>query len=120
MLDALYRAFVQAQLSTCSAQTETHQGQAVAECGERLAENGILLPLELGEQCRDCLRVRLIDPAAGDQLIDQVLNVLPTECRKRPRRNIEQLEVVGYLQPHVAGEGIADSVNLDIEHYLGS
>ena len=76
VLQRLHRALVQRQLCACRPQAQPHQGQAAAKRGQGLAEDRILLPLELGQKSRKRLRVGLIDATAGDQLIDQVLNVL--------------------------------------------
>ncbi len=38
--------------------------------------------------------------------------------RQRARRNVEQLEVVGNLQSHVAGQAVRDLVHVHVEHDL--
>ena len=62
---------------------------ATAKSRKRLAENRILLALQLCKQSGDTLRIRLVDSTARNQLIYQVLNILPAQGRESSRWNIE-------------------------------
>src|SRR5438445_9542841 len=98
MVQRLDPSFVQRELRAELVQTYSGESFAAAKGRERLTEDGVLLALELCQKRRDRRIVRLIDAAARNQLVNQILDVLPSHGRKRTGRNVEQVELVGNVQ----------------------
>src|SRR5213079_2957783 len=101
-------------------QADASEGFASTESCKGLAENRVLalLSLQLRQQRGDRGIVGLVNAAACNQLIDEILNVLPAECRQRACRNVEQVEVVGNVHAQVSHERVADLINVHIDHDL--
>src|SRR5256885_5145776 len=94
-------------------------GIAAAEAGESsLAQDGILLRLQLCEQSGNRLRSRLVDGAAGDKLIDQVLRSRVGGQGSQDRRHMEDLNTGRELHAEVAHHGLINLERLKIEHHL--
>ena len=96
-------------------EAESGKCEAAAEGGQGLAENGILLALQLRQQAGKSGSTRLVDSAGRNQLVDERLDALSAERGQRGHRNVVQIESVGNMQADVAGEVVADLVDLDIE-----
>src|SRR6266849_4362302 len=99
-------------------ETKSHQREPAAEGCERLAEDRILLALQLCEKGGDGLIAGLVDAAGGNQLVDDVLDVLSSERRKRGRRNIEKIEIIRDVQPDIPHVGVAYLEDFQIEDHF--
>src|SRR5229473_1752943 len=84
----------------------------VVERWKRRLES-ILLALKLGQQSRKRRSVCLVNASAGDQLVDQVLYILPAQRSQRRGGNVEQTELVRYVYPDVAHKCAADFIGVD-------
>ena len=63
--------------------------RSAAERRQRLAEDGILLPGQLREQAGERGAAGLVDSTGGNQLINQILNILSAQPRQRHGGNVE-------------------------------
>src|ERR1700687_4896586 len=99
-------------------EAKSHQREPAAEGRERLAEDGILLALQLCEKGGDGLIAGLVDTARGNELVDNVLDVLSAESRKCGRRNVKKLELVLDVQPDIPTVGVAYLEDFQIEHHF--
>src|SRR5208337_1693345 len=120
VFESFHRALIQRCLRAERPHTEPEQGQAVAERCQGLAEDVVLLSGQLREQSGDALRGRLIDSAAGDQLIDQALDALSAQGGQSRGGNVVQGELVGDLHAEAASELVVNLEDLNIEHDLGT
>ena len=64
------------------------------------------LSAQLRQKSGERRTARLVDAARGDQLVDELLNILSSEPRQRQRRcrNVVQVESVGNVHSDVARE----------------
>src|SRR5207302_1707292 len=60
----------------------------------------------------------LIDAATRDQLVDELLQILPGRTHQRRRRNIEHLERVGNVQSDVTRQRATHLVDSDLQQNL--
>src|SRR4029077_15289529 len=94
------------------------EGEAASEGGEGLAENRILLTLQLRQKARQTRTACLIDAAGSNQLVDERLDVLASQRRQGRHRNVEQVEIVWNMEANVAREVVADLEDANIEDHL--
>ena len=62
----------------------------------------------------------MVDAAACNQLVDEVLQILSAQSRQSACRNVDQLKVVWNVQAHVTSERVADLVELYVKKHLWS
>ncbi len=116
MIELPDRTFIHGKHGRQLIEAQSHQREAPAEGRQRLAEDRILLALQLRQQSGDGLAAGLVDAAGGNQLIDQVLDVLSADSGERGRRNVEKIEIVWDVQPDVPSVAVAYLEDFQIEH----
>ncbi len=53
-------------------------------------------------------------------MIDEALDILTAKSGQSRNWNVKQVELIGNSQSNVPHEGVADLIDLDIEHDLGT
>ncbi len=86
---------------------------------EGLRQDRVGLVRQLGQQRLDGGRVRLVDTAGGDELVDQVLRVL-AESPDQGRADVEHGELGGQRRSNLPCQAGADFVDPHVEHHFGS
>src|SRR5208282_297982 len=82
-------------------------------------EDGVSLALQLSKERGNAGIPRLVDAAGRDQLVDQVASGHASGGGERGRRDVVEIELIGNVQPDVAGVGVINLENLDVEQDLG-
>jgi hypothetical protein len=89
VIQSFHTTLVERKFRAELVEADASERLAPAKSRKWLAENRILLALQLCEQSGNTLRIRLVDSTTRNQLIYQVLNILPAQSRERSRWNIE-------------------------------